>query len=65
MNPYTTDSRIAIEGYDSVSFFDGNASSGKHTYTHINAGKTWLFASAENRDRFASYPERYAPPIQR
>jgi YHS domain-containing protein len=61
MNPSTTANHIAIEGYDPVSFFDGNARPGLQTYTHAYAEKTWLFASAENRDRFISNPQGYTP----
>lgn len=61
MNPSTTDNRIAIEGYDPVSFFDGDAKSGKTKYSYVYAEKTWLFTSTENRGRFIKNPQGYAP----
>jgi len=53
---------IAIKGYDAVAYFEQSApvkGSPKFTYQWMEA--TWLFASAQNRDRFAANPQRYAP----
>ncbi len=53
---------VAIEGADSVAYFtEGRHVEGSRDYTHVWNGATWRFASAENRDRFAAEPERYAP----
>ena len=53
---------VAVNGYDPVSYFteDGPAP-GVVTISHHWNGATWLFASEENRDRFAADPTRYAP----
>lgn len=53
---------VAIRGYDTVAYFtEGRAVEGSATYSHRWLGATWHFASAENRDRFAEDPLRYAP----
>lgn len=53
---------LAIEGYDPVAYFEeGRPVEGKKSFTHEWNDATWRFASAENRDRFAADPERYAP----
>jgi YHS domain-containing protein len=52
----------AIEGYDPVAYFtEGRPVEGASAFSHDWMGATWYFASAENRDRFAAEPERYAP----
>jgi len=53
---------LAIKGYDPVAYVtEGAAARGKPEFTHAWMGATYRFASAENRDRFAADPERYAP----
>ncbi|MEM9163317.1 MAG: YHS domain-containing (seleno)protein [Cyanobacteria bacterium P01_F01_bin.4] len=53
---------IAIRGADPVAYFtEGDYVPGSAEYTHEWGGATWQFASAENRDLFASNPEQYAP----
>jgi YHS domain-containing protein len=68
---YVDDSGYAVSGYDVVAYFDkaqapiGEAqpapTPGKADYTAEHNGAVFAFASAENRDRFAADPERYAP----
>jgi hypothetical protein len=58
----TTDSNIAINGYDSVSYFtDSRPVKGDPTFELNWQGARWLFANADHRDVFASDPQRYAP----
>jgi len=52
---------VAIEGYDTVAYFDGAPAQGKPEWTASWNGATWWFSSAANRDRFRAAPERYAP----
>ncbi|NEP15496.1 MAG: YHS domain-containing protein [Leptolyngbya sp. SIO4C1] len=53
---------VAIRGADSVAYFTvGEYVPGSADFTHDWGGATWQFASAENRDLFASNPEQYAP----
>ncbi len=52
----------ALGGYDAVGYFtEGQPVKGSDDFTHTYNGATWLFASAENRDRFAADPAAYAP----
>ncbi len=53
---------IAIEGYDPVAYFQQDqAVEGSKKYQHEWQGAKWNFSSAENRDLFATNPEKYAP----
>ena len=53
---------VAIAGTDPVAYFqEGKAVAGDSAFAHAWDGATWHFASAENRDRFAADPEKYAP----
>jgi len=52
----------AIRGHDPVAYFDRKGPvKGAKQFSHPWRGATWYFASAENRDKFAAEPERYAP----
>jgi YHS domain-containing protein len=60
--PVYSDSSGAIRGYDPVAYFtEGRPVRGSREFTHPWRGATWRFASAENRERFAAAPEKYAP----
>ena len=53
---------VAIHGYDTVAYFtDGKATKGKSEFEHVWEDARWHFASATNRDLFATNPDRYAP----
>jgi YHS domain-containing protein len=53
---------VAIEGTDPVAYFsDGKPVAGKKEIAFEWNGATWLFASAEHRDRFAKEPTKFAP----
>ncbi|MDA0268943.1 MAG: YHS domain-containing (seleno)protein [Cyanobacteria bacterium] len=53
---------IALKGADPVAYFtDGTYVQGEAAYSHDWNGATWHFASAENRDQFASDPDQFAP----
>jgi YHS domain-containing protein len=56
------DSDIAIKGYDTVAYFKtGKALKGNESFTFKWHDMTWYFLTEENRDLFASNPEKYAP----
>jgi len=55
------ESGLAIEGYDPVAYFAGNAVEGSATYTYTIDGATYRFASAANRDLFKAAPSKYRP----
>lgn len=52
---------IAAQGYDVVSFFNGSPKKGNQSYTANYDGGKYLFASLEDKDKFESAPESYAP----
>ena len=53
---------LAIRGYDPVAYYQQSAPvKGSSQFSFQWQGANWLFASAENRDRFQAEPERYAP----
>jgi hypothetical protein len=53
---------VAIHGYDTVAYFtEGKATKGKSEFEHEWEDARWHFASATNRDLFATNPDRYAP----
>jgi YHS domain-containing protein len=57
-----TFSNVAVGGYDAVAYFvDGKPVKGDKAFSLEHAGAQWRFASAQNRDRFAAAPARYAP----
>ncbi|NET35437.1 MAG: YHS domain-containing protein [Cyanothece sp. SIO1E1] len=57
-----TENGIAIRGADPVAYFTQDKPvQGSRQYAYEWNGATWLFASAANRDQFASNPEAYAP----
>ena len=54
--------RVAIHGYDTVAYFtEGKPTKGKSEFEKVWQDARWHFASATNRDLFATNPERYAP----
>ena len=53
---------VAIKGYDTVAYHTENrAVKGSREFSYQWNDARWYFASAENRDRFAADPERFAP----
>ena len=57
-----SDREGAIRGRDPVAYFtQGGPVKGSKQFSQQWRGATWYFASAENRDKFAAAPEKYAP----
>jgi YHS domain-containing protein len=57
-----THAGLAIRGYDPVVYhLQAQPAKGAPQFSYQWRGATWLFATAENRDRFQAEPERYAP----
>lgn len=52
---------VAIGGYDTVSYHDGEPKPGEARINHFWNGAIWYFSSDENREKFAANPEQYAP----
>ncbi len=60
--PVYSDGAGAIRGYDPVAYFtEGRPVKGSREFSHRWNGAQWRFASAQNRERFAAAPEKYAP----
>jgi enamine deaminase RidA (YjgF/YER057c/UK114 family) len=54
--------RLSISGYDPVAYFTvGKPIQGKAEFEYVWRNLRWRFASAEHRDLFIKYPQRYAP----
>lgn len=61
-DPVFTTREGAIRGYDPVAYFsEGKPVQGLPEFSHEWNGAQWLFASADNLQRFKQDPERYAP----
>jgi hypothetical protein len=53
---------VAIKGYDPVAYFkDGKAIRGNESFTFQWHDLIWYFLNKENKDLFASGPDKYAP----
>ncbi|MDJ0977487.1 MAG: YHS domain-containing (seleno)protein [Erythrobacter sp.] len=54
---------IAVGGYDTVSYFEGDGVpvKGDARFTVEHDGAEWRFASQENADAFKADPDAYAP----
>jgi YHS domain-containing protein len=52
---------LALEGYDPVSYFDGQPLPGRSEHSLEHAGVTYRFASDSNKRRFHADPERFLP----
>jgi len=54
---------IAVSGYDTVSYFQGNGVpvKGDARFKVYYNGAEWHFASQENADKFKADPDAYAP----
>ena len=49
------------EGYDVVSYFEGNATKGQDKWLSTYKGFTFLFSSAKHKITFDENPEKYYP----
>jgi YHS domain-containing protein len=52
---------VAIEGYDPVSYFNGNPVEGKSDMVFTFRGVTYLFVNSSNLNKFKTSPEKYEP----
>ena len=54
-------SKLALSGYDPVSYFFGKPQKGKEAFTLNYSGVNYSFATAANRDAFQKSPSTYEP----
>jgi YHS domain-containing protein len=52
---------VALQGYDAVSYFEGEPKRGEFLHSVHWNGAAWLFATPENKERFRKNPTAYAP----
>ena len=52
---------VATQGYDVLSFFEGNPSKGIDTIASDYNGAQYLFTSREHKQQFETSPEAYIP----
>ena len=54
--------KVAMQGYDPVAYFTvGAPTKGQAAHSYDWDGERYLFSTADNRERFAKQPARYAP----
>lgn len=59
--PTNATMRVALKGYDPVSYFEGKPEQGVSEYSFAFDDTTYWFKNAEHKARFAADPVRYAP----
>ncbi|MGC2203034.1 MAG: YHS domain-containing (seleno)protein [Stellaceae bacterium] len=60
--PQVAEKRLALSGYDPVSYFtDGHPEKGSAEYSAAFDDATYWFKNAEHRALFVADPDRYAP----
>src|SRR3984893_234055 len=60
--PQVAEKRLALSGYDPVSYFtDGHPEKGSAEYQASYDDATYWFKNAEHRATFIADPDRYAP----
>ena len=58
---YNIEVRVAIDGYDPVSYFSDSPREGTDEITATHKGITYHFSSEANATKFRSEPEKYEP----
>ena len=54
-------SKLALEGYDPVSYFEAKPLEGKSEISHVDKGITYRFYTQANLTKFKTNPEKYEP----
>lgn len=52
---------VVLDGYDLVSYFEGNPTQGLEEFTAVYNGYSFQFASEAHRNTFLSNPQAYLP----
>ena len=58
---YNVKKKIALEGYDPVSFFANKPEEGEEDITFTYKGITYQFINAANQAKFKASPDKYEP----
>ncbi|MDN5213087.1 YHS domain-containing (seleno)protein [Fulvivirgaceae bacterium BMA12] len=56
-----SDRKIALSGYDAVSYFNGDPVKGKSQYKAVDNNITYYFSNASNLKSFKENPGKYKP----
>ncbi|HEX5170727.1 MAG TPA: YHS domain-containing (seleno)protein [Cyclobacteriaceae bacterium] len=60
-NNYNLKKGVALEGYDPVSYFNGEPLEGKSDIKYAYKGVTYLFENPSNLSKFKATPDKYEP----
>ncbi len=52
---------LALQGFDSVSYFNGKPKKGSSESSVLHEGVTYLFENTENLKKFSTNPDKYVP----
>lgn len=58
---FNAKNKVAINGYDPVSYFDGKPAEGETRFQQNYRGVIYYFASSTNADKFRANPGKYEP----
>lgn len=58
---FNTEKNLALEGYDPVTYFDGEPRKGSKDITHVQGGIQYSFVNADNRNKFIKSPGSFEP----
>jgi YHS domain-containing protein len=61
LKEFNLDDKVALDGYDPVSFFTGKPVEGDDDIKYVHKGVTYLFSTTANLARFKSGPDAYEP----
>lgn len=53
--------RLALQGYDAVSYFEGKPTKGDPKFTAVHLGHVYHFANGKHQQDFKASPEKYVP----
>lgn len=58
---FNTKKNVALDGYDPISYFDGEPKEGKPEISHTYKGVTYYFVTINNLSKFKTSAEAYEP----
>ena len=58
---FNVKNKLALEGYDPVSYFNGKPIEGKSDLIYVDKGITYRFSTQANLTTFKANPEKYEP----
>jgi YHS domain-containing protein len=61
LNHYNLENKLALQGYDPVSYFKNKPVKGKATFSATYEGVSYNFSTQANKDLFVKNPANYEP----